>query len=96
MVKTNYEQGKIKVVWIERDPEKIYSKMFNLEEEAEQFGETKEDYVIFALEKQKNMEEFSWKLLPYGRYLLYSRLVKMLRVEKLHMLLHVKDALVFS
>ena len=93
MVKTNYEKGTIKVVWVERDPEKIYSKMFNEELEAEQFGKTKEDYVIFALESQKGMEEFSWKILPYGRHKLYTKLVKTLRVDKDAMFRRVKDVL---
>lgn len=93
MVKADYEKGTIKVVWVERDPEKIYSKMFNEEHEAEQFGETKDDYVIFALESQKGMEEFSWKLLPYGRHKLYTRLIKTLHIDRGAMLRRVNDAL---
>lgn len=82
MTDNSYEKGKVKVVWIERDPEKIYSKMFDTEKAAEQFAKTKGDYIIFALEKQRNMEEFCWRILPYGRYVLYKRLVKTVQGSK--------------
>lgn len=75
-----YEKGTIKVVWIEDDPEKIYSKMFEGKKEAEEFTKEKKDYLVFSLEKQSNMEKFAWKLLPYGRYKLYLRLIRGLSV----------------
>jgi hypothetical protein len=71
-----YEKGTIKVVWIENDPVRIYSRMFNDEEKAEDFGKQKEDYVIFSLVKQENMKMFEWKLLPYGKHKTYLRLFK--------------------
>lgn len=72
-----FEKGKIKVVWIESDPGKIYSKMFDVKKEAQEFAKAKgENYLIFALIKQSRMEEFSWRLLPYGRYKFYLRLTQ--------------------
>lgn len=70
-----YEEGTIKVVWIQHDPLHIYSKMFDDIAEADKFGRTKGDYVIFSLVKQAKMEEFAWKLLPYGNYRLYTSVV---------------------
>ena len=71
-----YEKGTIKVVWIEKDPDEIYSQMFDTEEAAEKFAEDKKDYLIFALVTQKDMREFSWKILPYGKYKMYTLLFK--------------------
>jgi hypothetical protein len=68
-----YEKGTIKIVWIE-DSELIYSKMFESEEDAEKFAHDKKDYLIFKLVTQKNMEDFSWVILPYGRYKIYKLL----------------------
>ena len=75
-----YEKGQIKVVWIDDDPEKIYSKMFDTEEKAQKFAGQKKDFVIFSLETQTNMDEFSWKILPYGKYRVYLNLVKGYRI----------------
>lgn len=77
-----YEKGTIKVVWIESNVSKIYSKMFNNEKSAEGFAHNKEDYIIFSLINQKNMKEFSWKLLPYGKYLLYKSMVGFYKKHK--------------
>lgn len=77
---TSYESGKIKVVWLADDPNKIYSKMFETIESAEKFAKGKKYYLIFALETQHNMEEFSWKLLPYGRHKIYFWLVKLFHI----------------
>jgi len=74
-----YERGQIKVVWIEEDNLKIYSKMFNDVKQAKKFAGSKKDYVIFALIHQKNMEEFTWKLLPYGKYKIYLRILEFYR-----------------
>jgi hypothetical protein len=71
-----YEQGTIKVVWIEDDPEEIYSRMFESEVEAEAFAQSKKDYLIFALIQQQDMRDFSWRLLPYGRADLYTKLFR--------------------
>lgn len=75
MATTTYEKGTIKVVWIEHDPDEIYSKMFEDELDAERFAKKKGDYIIFSLVTQKNMEEFSWKILPYGKHKLYKKLI---------------------
>ena len=75
MATRSYESGTIKVVWLEKDADKIYSKMFDTPAEAEKFGKTKKNYVIFSLIDQQNMEEFSWKLLPYGNHQLYIKLI---------------------
>lgn len=94
MANNSYERGKIKVVWVEQDPQKIYSKMFDTEKAAERFVKgKKEDYIIFALETQSNMEEFSWRILPYGKYKLYSLLVKSLHLSKANLLQVIKKAL---
>lgn len=81
-MKPTYEKGTIKVVWIENDPEEIYSQMFESEIEAEKFAQGKKDYLIFALITQKNMQEFSWKILPYGKYKIYTLLFKNYRKYK--------------
>lgn len=93
MADGSYEKGKVKVVWVEDNPDKIYSKMFDNEEEADKFGSGKNDYVIFSLEKQSHMEEFEWKILPYGRYKLYQRLIKTLRSSDSTIVEQMKDAL---
>lgn len=67
-----YERGTIKVVWVKNDPSRIYSRMFDDLEEAKRFAKSKEDYIIFALVKQKQMTDFEWKLLPYGKHNLYK------------------------
>lgn len=72
----DFEKGKIKVVWIKSDPLRIYSKMFENIKAAVEFGEKKEDYIIFSLVQQKDMQEFEWKLLRYGKYKLYTALVQ--------------------
>lgn len=92
MANTPYERGKIKVVWIEDDPEKIYSKMFDTEKKAKKFAKGKKDCLVFILENQSNMEEFSWKLLPYGRYKLYLRLIGSLHTRKINILKKIKNA----
>lgn len=71
-----YERGIIKVVWAEDSPEEIHSQMFDTEEEAKEFAQTKKDYLIFALLHQKNMREFSWKVLPYGRQKFYVNFLR--------------------
>jgi hypothetical protein len=83
-----YEKGTIKVVWIERDLHEIYSKMFDNEADAAEFGETKEDYVIFSLIKQEHMEEFAWELLPYGKYKLYLSALEIFRKGDALRLIH--------
>lgn len=77
-----YEKGTIKVVWIEQDPERIYSKMFEDEKIADKFAKSKKDYIIFALVKQENMEEFEWVLLPYGHHDLYKKLLRYYQKHK--------------
>lgn len=69
-----YSKGTVKVVWIQDDPEKIYSKMFDNEVEAKKFGKNKKDHLIFKLVKQKEMREFTWELMPYGNHKAYSLL----------------------
>jgi hypothetical protein len=70
-----FEKGLIKVVWIENDPKRIYSKMFDTVKEAEGFAKEKKDYIIFRLLKQKDLKEFSWEILAYGQHKLYNLLV---------------------
>ena len=74
-----YEKGTIKVVWIKDDSGRIFSKMFNEVEKAKKFAESKKDYIIFDLIKQKNMEDFEWDILPYGQHKLYNLAVRLYR-----------------
>lgn len=74
-----YEKGTIKMVWIDEDPGKIYSKMFSDEKKAYQFSRGLKDYLIFSLIEHKDMEEFSWELLPYGRHKIYNTLFRLYR-----------------
>lgn len=71
-----YEKGTIKVVWIEKDPDTIFSKMFESEKDALSFAKSKTDYLIFKLITHQHMKEFSWKLLPHGQYRLYKILIQ--------------------
>lgn len=70
------EQGTIKIAWLEDKAEHMSSRMFNTVEDAEQFAKDtdKKDYLIFKLIEHKDMEEFKWELLPYGRFGLFKRL----------------------
>ena len=79
MTQPVYEKGTIKAVWIKDDSGRIYSKMFNQVEKARKFAEIKKDYIIFALVKQKNMQDFEWKILPYGKYRLYQLAIRLYR-----------------
>lgn len=74
-----YEKGTIKVVFIKDDSGRIFSKMFNDVEKAKQFAKTKKDYIIFALVKQKNMADFEWKILPFGKHRLYQLAIRLYR-----------------
>lgn len=71
-----YEKGTIKVVWIEDNIYEIHSQMFDDEKKAAEFAQKKKEYIIFSLIKQKNMEEFSWKILPYGNHKIYLMLLR--------------------
>jgi hypothetical protein len=66
------EKGTIKVVWITKSTKRIYSKMFDDIESANQFGKKKKDYIIFRLLWHKKFKTFAWTLLPYGNYNLYQ------------------------
>ena len=74
-----YEKGIVKVVWIDSDPERIYSKMYDSEEKAKQYAKTKKNCIVFALVKQENMKDFEWKILPYGEYKLYKLAIRLYR-----------------
>ena len=68
------EKGTVKVVWASKNGKKIYSKMFDSPQDAVKFGESKKHFLIFQLVGRKKMEEFEWKLLPYGHSKLYFSL----------------------
>lgn len=70
------EKGTIKVVWITKNVNRIYSRMFSNVEQAEKFGKLKRDYLIFRLVWRKKFQEFSWMLLPCGNYKLYVQALK--------------------
>ena len=71
-----FEKGTIKVVWVEDAPKRIYSKMFESVKDVEKFAKEKQDYIVFKLIRQKNLEEFEWEIMPLGRYQLYETLLK--------------------
>lgn len=75
-----YKKGTIKVVWI-TDGKEIFSKMFDNERSAVNFSKDLKDFLIFELLERKQMEEFTWKLLPYGRHDLYLKLLKLYKSE---------------
>lgn len=66
------ERGTIKVVWIAKNRKRIHSKMFENIKQADGFGKIKKDYIIFRLIKEKDMNEFEWEILPYGKYKAYN------------------------
>ena len=76
------ENGTIKVVWISRNGKRIFSKMFKTISEAKKFGKKKKDFLIFKLINHKKMQEFEWKLLPYGNGEAYLTLIKFFRKKK--------------
>lgn len=77
-----YEKGRVKVVWVGADSEVIYSKMFTTVDKAIRFSSKKEDYLIFKLIYQQNMEEFCWELLPFGKYKLYQTIIQTYKKPK--------------
>ncbi|MEK6760484.1 MAG: hypothetical protein AABX93_01020 [Nanoarchaeota archaeon] len=77
------EKGTIKVVWIAKNRKRIHSKMFENIKLADKFGKTKGDCIIFKLIKEKNMNEFEWEILPYGKYKTYDLILNLYSKEKL-------------
>lgn len=69
-------QGTIKVVWANREADRIYSRMFASLGPARDFGESKRRYLIFRLLWQRNLNTFAWELLPYGNYATYQKAVR--------------------
>lgn len=72
------EKGIIKVVWIGRNPDRIFSKMFESLKDAQKFTKKKRNFLIFKLLKEKKMMQFEWKILPYGKAKIYLGLLKRL------------------
>jgi hypothetical protein len=71
-----YGKGILKVVWVDiKEPQKIYSQMFNNQESAKKFAEQKKYYLVFSLENRKGMKEFTWNILPFGEYKIYQLFV---------------------
>ncbi len=75
-MKKVFEKGTIKVVWVNKNIQQIHSKMFDVLEDAINFSKGKKDFLIFKLLRQKNLEDFSWEILPYGQHKLYKMLMK--------------------
>lgn len=71
------EKGTVKVVWVTKNAKNIYSMMFDDTKEAEKFGRTKKDYLIFRLLWRRKFKSFAWALLPYGNYKLYEAALKL-------------------
>ena len=71
------EKGTVKVVWVTKNAKKIYSMMFDNAKDAEKFGRTKKDYLIFRLLWHRKFKAFAWALLPYGNYKLYEAALKL-------------------
>lgn len=88
-----YERGTIKVVWLDKDPERIYSKMFDSVEEATVFTKDLKDFIVFSLVSQEGMETFEWKLLPFGQHSLYIKAVRIYQNNKEHLLKLIKTFL---
>jgi len=76
MASKKIERGTIKVVWVSKNPKKIFSKMFNSLKEAEEFANKKKKSLIFQLVKYNNMRHFEWNILPYGKAKIYLKLLK--------------------
>lgn len=76
------ERGTIKVVWIPKNKSRICSKMFKDAKDADKFGKTKKDYIIFRMIKHKGVE-YEWEILSYGEYKLYKDLLKVYSRGKL-------------
>ena len=57
--------------------------MFENIKRADKFGKTKGDYIIFKLIKEKDMNEFEWEILPYGKYKTYNLILNLYSKEKL-------------
>ena len=76
------EKGTIKVVWITKNTKRIYSRMFDSIKQAQKFGESKKDYVVFRLLWHKRFKTFAWELLPYGNYKLYRSALKLYQKYK--------------
>lgn len=75
-----FEKGLIKVVWLERDLDKIYSQMFENESSAVKFARPKKNFVIYKLLWQKNLNEFAWEILPYGNHKLYKIFLRLYKL----------------
>jgi len=71
------EKGTIKVVWITKNIKRIYSRMFDDINDAKNFGESKNNYLIFRLLWHKKFRFFAWELLPHGNYKLYKSALKL-------------------
>ena len=69
------EKGTIKVVWIPGNKKRICSKMFRGAKEADKFGRTKKEYIIFKLIKRSGTQ-YEWEIIPCGEYRLYNDLLK--------------------
>jgi len=76
------EKGTIKVVWITKNARRIYSRMFEGINEAKDFGESKNNYLIFRLLWHKKFQQFAWELLPYGNHKLYESALKLYQKYK--------------
>lgn len=88
-----YKPGTVKVVWVGKDINLIHSSMFKSVDKARDFAKDKKDYLIFSLTSQDEMEDFVWKLLPYGRYNIYKRLIEKYRKLKINPLKILKSSL---
>lgn len=71
------EKGTIKVVWVAKNKKRIHSKMFESIKQADKFGGTKDDYIIFRLVKRRGMDEFEWEILPYGKHKIYNLILNL-------------------
>lgn len=81
-----FEKGTVKVVWVDKNAKQIHSRMFYEQDDAIKFSKGKKDFLVFKLLKQKSLEDFSWEILPYGKYKLYNLLMKNYRKYKTNLL----------
>lgn len=93
MAKIPLERGTVKVVWLSDQINKVHSKMFDDLRSAQEFAKAKEDFLMFKLLTHKDYKDYSWEILPYGRYSLYKKAMELYKKYKGAFLSNVLKAL---
>ena len=76
-----YPIGTLKVVWVDKRPARVHSKLFVNEDisKAIRLANKKREALIMRLIKQKG-DSYSWEILPGGRYSLFVAHIKFHRM----------------